>query len=405
MKNFQFSFFLFLLPFVSFSQDVMLTHNNSRSILVYKDNANLREKPSLESKIISRMPTGTEVVSAYENRKGVVNGKKGVWVKVQFKGEFGYVWSDLLVSHVTKSQSDVDYKFHFKASEGETKVKVFYKNNFVKHQSIKNTDTLKLSYAQSLGTTYNSSGNDIFVFYYGNYSQSKFQLFSWDGNRFSKFNKPLKDSSFYSYNYGNKQIVTERLVNFRKDASTNSDVITVLKFGDKVELINQNVKWDTINNKVGNWAKIKFRNDTGFLWQDFLSLYSFESYKEKSLQFVIKNSYDYKHMIVAIRDKKIVDTFSFRRISNFRGAHSRGNLGLKNVQEILGVCYSGESCGVPSGDVLIAWDGETFRKFKEEVGTGDGGLSYGESLIFPSHPDGEKDIIKVISYDSESIDI
>jgi hypothetical protein len=56
-------------------------------------------------------------------------------------------------------------------------------------------------------------------------------------------------------------------------------------------------------------------------------MYFFDSNKDEKLSFIIRNSHDYKHEILAVRDKIIVDTFSFRRISNFRGAHTRGSMG------------------------------------------------------------------------------
>jgi hypothetical protein len=184
-----------------------------------------------------------------------------------------------------------------------------------------------------------------------------------------------------------------------------SSVISVLEFGTKIQLIQQSVKRDTVNGRVGVWAKIVYKEDTGFVWQDYISMYFFESNKDEKLSFIIRNSHDYKHEILAVRDKRVVAAFSFHGISNYIGAHSRGGMGLLNVDEIIGVCYSGGSCGKTSGDVLIAWDGNNFHKFINEEGTGDGGLSYGCSIVFPSSIGGKKNRVSVITYDSESIDV
>ena len=318
---------------------------------------------------------------------------------------------DVMFSHSSgsrteiKSQVNIDYRFKFDVSKNSTNIKIFHKEKFIKSQSIKNKDTLVFSYAKSLGSTHNSEGQDVFIFYFGDYKKSRIQFYSWNQNEFLEFNKPFKDSSFFNYKRNSSQLIVESLVNFRRKPDQASKVISVLEFGSKVKLLQNNVKYDTVNQKRGSWAKILYRKDTGFIWQDYLSFYYFQSYKEENLRFIIRDSYDYRHQIIAARENKVIDTFSFYRISNFMGAHSRGNLGLENVKDIIGVCYSGESCGVPSGDVLIAWDGNNFHKLINEEGTGDGGLSYGQSIVFPSHISGRKNSIKVNTYDSESIDV
>lgn len=310
-----------------------------------------------------------------------------------------------MINNQVKSQTNINYKFAFKGSKSKTEIEVFFKDNFIKKQIIKNNDTLQLSYAKSLGTTYNSDGKDVFLFYFGNYKKSKIEFYTWDNTKFAEYKHAFKDSSFYKYNSGLKQVITEHLVNLRAEPNTISKVKTVLKLGTEVTISKFKIRQDTINREYGYWTKVIAKNDTGYLWHDFISLKYIDSYKEKSLRFVVRNAHDFKHQIIAIRNNEIVDTFSFRQISHLYGMHSKGSMGLKNVEEIIGVCYSGESCGVPSGDAQIVWDGNKFHKFINEEGTGDGGLSYGVSITYPSSINGKKEKITLTTYDSESIDV
>ncbi|MEN8928477.1 MAG: SH3 domain-containing protein [Flavobacteriales bacterium] len=303
-----------------------------------------------------------------------------------------------------KSQTNIDYLFELIKNKDNTEIKVFYKNRFIDKQKIENKDTLQLSYLKSLGTTFKSEGQDVFLFYFGDYRDSKIEFYSWNNKRFIPYTHPFPDSSFYAYRRGS-QLIVEPLVNFRLNPSLDSEKIKVLSLGTEVSVLQHRFKRDTLGQDYGYWSKISVAGDTGYLWEDFISLHYFDSYKEKSLRFVIRDGKDYKHQLMAIRENKVLDTYSFQRISNLRGAHSMGSMGLKDVEEIIGVCYSGGSCGVPSGDVQIAWDGNVFRKFINEEGTGDGGLSFGQSILLPANIGGVENTIRVTTYDSESIDI
>ena len=403
MKN-KLIILLCFLPFFGMAQDVFFSHNYSSQLIVFSDNANLREKPNLESKIVGSVSFGTELKSMQSSINGVVNGVKGQWIKILHKDKSCYIWNGLTATSNFKSQVYLDNSFLIKHTKrNKFEVKVFEKGVYQKTISFSNNSKLKYFGGGSLGKTYNSDGKDIFVFYFVGYDSTISQFYQWDGRDLIKFDKTLKDNSFSNYKDKNSQIIIEKLVNLRKDPSADSEIIKVLGFGFKINLVKQKIKRDTVNSEIGYWSRVSYKNDTGFVWSSYVSMYSFESYKEKSLSFVITEGEGWKHKILAIRNTKVVDSYLFNRISNFSGAHSNGNLGLKNVSEILAVCYSSYSCGTPSGDVLIAWDGVKFKKFFNESGVGDGGLSDGVYLTFPSENDGKKGVVTIGYYGSESI--
>ena len=57
-------------------------------------------------------------------------------------------------------------------------------------------------------------------------------------------------------------IITDFSVRLRKEASTNSDIITLLSQDVKVEVLEQS----------GDWYKIKFEENTGYVYKDYIKL-------------------------------------------------------------------------------------------------------------------------------------
>jgi len=381
-------------------------HSNNSALVTFYDKVNLREAPSTDSKILASLDEGIRIQQVYITVKDTINGKHGYWYKVKYKGNQGYIWGELLANCSVKSQENVDQSFIFNNKGNKTLIKHFNKGKFQTTISIKNPDTLKFSSAKSLGSTWQSNGKDVFLFYYGDYKKSTVKFYTWNNQQFTPYNFPFKDSSFFNYHRSKYQLITEKLVNMRTQPDINSSVIKVLNLGTKVGISRRKIGLDTLEKKqVGYWSRVSVGSDTGYIWDSYISVYHFNSYKEKDLIFLLREPFGYKSQVLALKDDKVIDTFSFRRISNFYGGHTLGTMGLDNIQEIIGFCYSGESCGVPSGDVLIAWKNNRFSKLVNDYGIGDGGLSYNHNAIFPSEKRGEKGIIKISESDSESIDL
>jgi hypothetical protein len=390
----------------SFSQDILMSHDYNIST-IYLSNTNIRKKPSLDAEIIGIGKLGEMLDLRYYSFSDTVNGVIDVWKKVKHDNTEGYVWGPLISQSAQfKSQEFIKHSFRVWLNENnQIAIKLSEEDVYRETFLLPNTSGLKFYSGYSLGKTYNSNYNDVFVFYFGDYDSLVTKYYQWDGVKITPFNKQLKDNSFSRYKQMSGGVITENVVNLRDKPAINSKVVKVLGLGYKVNTIKYEPVLDSINGIKGYWNMVTHKNDTGFVWAKYIGYYSFESYKDKSLNFILKSGDEFKETILAVKNGKIIDSYSFNRLSNFIGAHSRGSMGLKNISEIIGVCYSGGSCGTTSGDVLIAFDGEKFLKHFTEAGVGDGGLSYGENVVFPSNSGGKEGVVSITTYDSESIDL
>lgn len=67
-------------------------------VRVNTDALNLREKPTLNGKIITRIPNKSAVVIISINEEEeFLEGKDGNWYQVEYDGEQGWVWGNYLV--------------------------------------------------------------------------------------------------------------------------------------------------------------------------------------------------------------------------------------------------------------------------------------------------------------------
>ncbi len=361
---------------------------------MFSDNVNLREGPSLKSKIIATVPSRTILnPSNYDWQNDTINGVAGRWLAVVYNYKTCFVWNKLVTQSYFRSQLNPKDRFLIKhAKNNSFEVKIFKEDVFIKSLLLPNLNKQKYNCGFSLGETYNSDGKDVFVFCFDIGSQ----FYQWDGQDLTIFNKELKDSSFLHYDQSSIRQIVGNSVNFRSAPSIHADIIQVLEFGSKLVLVKDYFKRDTVNNVHGYWAKVIYNKKTGYVWHTYVSRYSFESYKDKSLHFIIKyGNLWHENEILAIKDNKIIDAYYFIGLSNFKGAHSMGNMGLDNVAEFIGVSYNANCGGQADGDVIIAWDGKKFHKFTDEYGSGDvvGFEQY--DLIFPSSIKGESEIIKI----------
>jgi hypothetical protein len=388
------------------SQDVLMSHNEA-SHTIYNTKANIRKSPSLISEIVAVSKEGELLDFRYDHIRDIINGISSVWKKVKYKDEYGYVWGPLTsLSASFKSQEFINHSFLIsQKTNSDIHIKLSNNNVFKETFLLNNNTGLNFYAAYSLGKTYNSNKNDVFVFYFGDYDYLITKYYQWDGAKITLFNKKLKDNSFAQYNLISGGIITENVVNLRAEPSVNSDIVKALGLGYKINSIKYEQVLDSINGKKGFWNRVTHNNDTGFVWGRFLGYYTFESYKDEELSFILKQGEEDSETILAVKNGQIIDSYSFSRLSNFIGAHSRGSMGLKNISEIIGVCYSGGICGTTSGDVLIVFDGKKFFKSFTEAGVGDGGLYFGENVTFPSDNGGKEGVVSITTYDSESIDL
>jgi uncharacterized protein YgiM (DUF1202 family) len=127
MKGFNFFIFTFIfctfIPVYSFTQEDEETEQRDTLHLFQKDeisyilfdSINIRETPSLQGKIVTKLPIGTQVrITGKSTNCLYLNGVKIPWYKIEFgKNQEGYIWGGKLSLAAEKSAKNTKTLFLF----------------------------------------------------------------------------------------------------------------------------------------------------------------------------------------------------------------------------------------------------------------------------------------------------
>lgn len=236
------------------------------------------------------------------------------------------------------------------------------------------------------------------------------------------------ENYFWEFNYLNENgleaVIGVKNCYIRQEASTNSQLLDSLQIGDKIKVIkNTN---ETLNIKGLNlsWVEIEyFKNNqikTGFLWKGFIAvgnatkgnttfLTTIDSKYSKKVQ---RDDYEYegdfyKISVKAINsENQIISEKSFSKElseSHFFQNSAISSWGLKDLNSIYRISFSGEACGIPTLYYYFGWNEKEFLLLPEKYDMGDAGVFYhSEEFIFPKEKGGQPNIIiKNIEEDEE----
>jgi hypothetical protein len=236
------------------------------------------------------------------------------------------------------------------------------------------------------------------------------------------------ENYFWEFNYLNENgleaVIGVKNCYIRQEASTNSQLLDSLQIGDKIKVIkNTN---ETLNIKGLNlsWVEIEyFKNNqikTGFLWKGFIGvgnatkgnttfLTTIDSKYSKKVQ---RDDYEYQGDFYRISVKainsenQIISEKSFSKElseSHFFQNSAISSWGLKDLNSIYRISFSGEACGIPTLYYYFGWNEKEFLLLPEKYDMGDAGVFYhSEEFIFPKEKGGQPNIIiKNIEEDEE----
>jgi uncharacterized protein YgiM (DUF1202 family) len=82
-----------------------------------------------------------------------------------------------------------------------------------------------------------------------------------------------KNIYIISSNFKNDEpkVTAKSGLKIRTNPSLNSEIITTVKFGENIKVIDNEIKKDIVNGENGNWCKVEYRNQTGYAWNKFIS--------------------------------------------------------------------------------------------------------------------------------------
>ncbi|WP_157983108.1 SH3 domain-containing protein [Psychroflexus aestuariivivens] len=180
-------------------------------------------------------------------------------------------------------------------------------------------------------------------------------------------------------------------VKLRDQPNTESNVLTLLKIDEQIEIIEKSESKMEFDGIESPWYKVKTNDKVGFVLGNLISLDKatngnltyLVSLKKDGLKLFVKtrvleNGLDFKENISQL----MTGEFSIK---------ATGNKGLENIKSIFQIDYLAESCGVNGGGIYLFYDGNDIQKAIDYTQVADADLYwFFEDYIFPNEEDGIK---------------
>ena len=202
-------------------------------------------------------------------------------------------------------------------------------------------------------------------------------------------------------------------VNVRNSPSLDGQVLFTLAEGTPLEMI-YGMSETTLNDESGSWKIVRYQGKTGYIWGPLLAFQAVRSMTDPEVLFVLGPNKNQEEVGVKVfRNGKRIQEFTFKGLKSLHQMsrfESKGNKGVKGIEDLLYITYYAEACGEIGGDVMLAWDGKLLRHFFTSTSMGDGGLFEIEEIVLPADLHGEKGSIVVYKesgeyhYDNEQIE-
>ncbi|TYP96062.1 SH3 domain-containing protein [Tenacibaculum adriaticum] len=204
-----------------------------------------------------------------------------------------------------------------------------------------------------------------------------------------------QDAKYLSENYefknGEIAYMFGNDVKLRDQPNTESDVLSLLKIGEQIEIMeksNSAMEFDGIESP---WYKIKTKDKIGFVLGSLISL---DRVINGNLTYLISLKKDGLKLYLKTRVLENELEFKENTSQLFTGEFSikaTGNKGLEIIKSIFEIDYLAESCGVNGGGIYLFYDGKELIKAIDYTRVADADLYWFiEEYIFPNDKDGLK---------------
>ncbi len=374
---------------------------NDRKV-VFVDGANLREKASLNAKIISTLKQGQEVIVCHRGYiADTINGVIAVWYPVLHNGNLGYLWENTLATNTfTHSNGN---RLLVKNDAKGLSYKVLQGDSLIRTGSYPDRPYSQYTYVAKVHPLFAVPNHIYFKL------ASSDLLYSFDGLHVASAGRCDKENidSFHLSAHEEVKgpmgsIVNGDKVNLRSAPSTNAKIIGQLPKYTVIQEIEQQQKRETINDEENYWYKIKWQGKDGYIWGSFISsplMHIYDNDDRNTTYLLCQNG------LFVLRKRKIVAHCKFKWAVNDETLHSFGDLGFGSGYDFVAIESIAHSCGEWGGDTYYLWDGKNIKRFCSSGGVGDGGLSDGEEYTFPSESGGIPGKLIKYSYAYEMIEL
>lgn len=210
-------------------------------------------------------------------------------------------------------------------------------------------------------------------------------------------------------------------VNIRQTASSKGEIVATLPIGTMVTLKSKSDKNHSMNGHTAPWYEVSFSKDgkqlSGYVWGGLISEgFNSEINQSGDVKFVYgiekvgkskEGMWDVSIQLRAYKDGKELDKITFDSpsyLTSFNQLTVFNDKGIKGIKNVLQCSFSGEACGVPSGDVYVFWNGTELQYVTTTNSFSDAPVFADETLIFPTDIDGKAGKIILKSESGEYVE-
>lgn len=201
-------------------------------------------------------------------------------------------------------------------------------------------------------------------------------------------------------------------VSLRECPSDTCPLVGVMDIGTRLTLLEMSDSSMTRKGIESRWYRVDVKEGSGWVWGGYIAQQAFGCQSDPDIKFLsgyekvvavdggFSNGQYYQ--IRAIKKGKQVAKIVLRSFAwELGGVMNIGPQGLDNLDDILILtvpCNGG--CGCTTGDIMVFWNNGKFTHVMDLVGSPDAEYSTGEEFIYPTHMEGEKDVVikKIYSY-------
>lgn len=193
-------------------------------------------------------------------------------------------------------------------------------------------------------------------------------------------------------------------VKLRKSASTDSEIITLLKIGEPLKIIEKSTESFIYNGIDSPWYKVEYNKQQGYIVGGLISI---TEKKNEDVRFLFGFEIENSKLYILTRVLTNTSSEYLENKSEFKGdnylfvIHLYDNKGVEGINNILFINYIPESCGANSGGYYLFLDDDGLYKVLDLSSNADIGFWESEILIFPNDPNGEKDKIIFFKEDGQ----
>ena len=199
----------------------------------------------------------------------------------------------------------------------------------------------------------------------------------------------------------------------RSEPNYKATILDSLQLGNEIFVEKSTKNYLKLKGLNLSWVAVSFKDklgqaQKGFVWKGFIALgfvkkgdITFLTTIDKIQQKTTSEHYKVDSYSISVKVLDVKNTLLDQKTieknvteSSYFENKTIGGLGLKNIEDIYRVSFSGQACAIPSFYYYFGWNGKKLVELPEKYQVGDAGAYYHtEDFIFPSEIGGKPNLI------------